>query len=712
MALHHTAQGLASLGRHGDSVLVHMQPEEVAGLQALAKSQGTSLSINPATGMPEAFNLGGFFRSLLPTLVGGAASMIPGMQFASYPLLTGILAGAATGALTNKDPLMGAVTGGLGGYSGAGIMGAGKAAAGAMGSAEAAQTAATNAGIGGGSSGLATGGGFIPGATSGADLAYNNAMMASQAGGVANSAISGASGAMDVEKALAAGRPIGMANTFANTASVAPPPTFLGNMGSAFKGMGGAATGNQAAIDAYKIGMGTETGLGAFGKSMLPVGGAVLGGLEPSDLGFGGPSINELKRQTKYRGPSGQLNLDANYNQDTGEYEGLPSLQLATGGSVNTNQSAISSGGIQDLYGANDNTTATAPLSRDGYGIGRLDKLAQQGSLTKAGDMFYAAGGPVSFADGGDSNKEDEMGLPSLSPDMPMYSNAGADNSAIVQSAMQAMQGMQGNAPMTQGQMPDQSNDSLIAKVTANLMADPNYQPENPIEAAIVQQLKGADPMQQGQPSQQGLGSLGPAQPSQPMAPSYNPSVAMGPTYYAGMNAPRGYADGGEVSNYGQNQASLNLDALPSLNLGNGSSGRSEVMQRLISGFGNLGENHADPKFRTIGNFMSGLLSYDPVIIDMIRGGKAPQGYARGGYLNGPGDGLSDSIPATIEGKQPARLADGEFVVSADVVSGLGNGSSKAGAKHLYAMMDRVRQKAHGTKKQINKVNTKRVMPA
>jgi hypothetical protein len=90
---------------------------------------------------------------------------------------------------------------------------------------------------------------------------------------------------------------------------------------------------------------------------------------------------------------------------------------------------------------------------------------------------------------------------------------------------------------------------------------------------------------------------------------------------------------------------------------------------------------------------------------------KKSQGMAQGGYLNGPGDGLSDSIPATIEGKQPARLADGEFVVSADVVSGLGNGSSKAGAKKLYAMMDRVRQQAHGTKKQIRKVNDRQVMP-
>ena len=71
-------------------------------------------------------------------------------------------------------------------------------------------------------------------------------------------------------------------------------------------------------------------------------------------------------------------------------------------------------------------------------------------------------------------------------------------------------------------------------------------------------------------------------------------------------------------------------------------------------------------------------------------------GYSDGGrLLRGPGDGVSDSIPAVIGNKQPARLADGEFVIPARIVSELGNGSTEAGAKRLYAMMDRV-QKARG----------------
>jgi hypothetical protein len=70
--------------------------------------------------------------------------------------------------------------------------------------------------------------------------------------------------------------------------------------------------------------------------------------------------------------------------------------------------------------------------------------------------------------------------------------------------------------------------------------------------------------------------------------------------------------------------------------------------------------------------------------------------YSDGGrLLRGPGDGVSDSIPAMIGKRQPARLADGEFVVPARIVSELGNGSTEAGARKLYAMMDRI-QKARG----------------
>lgn len=99
---------------------------------------------------------------------------------------------------------------------------------------------------------------------------------------------------------------------------------------------------------------------------------------------------------------------------------------------------------------------------------------------------------------------------------------------------------------------------------------------------------------------------------------------------------------------------------------------------------------------------------------NMASGGIADLGsYSDGGrMLKGPGDGMSDSIPANISGKRPARLADGEFVVPADVVSHLGNGSTDAGAKQLYAMMAKVRKARTGRKAQGREINPRQYMAA
>jgi hypothetical protein len=546
-------QGLASLGRNGDSMLVHMSPSEVAGLQGLAMSQGGSLSINPQTGLPEAFKLGGFFKSLLPTVVGGIASMIPGMQFASYPMLTGVLAGAATGALTNKNKLLGAVTGGLGGYSGAGIMNAAKAAGAAMPGVT--NAANTTAGIGGGSSGLATGGGYIPGATSASDLAYNNAMLASQSGGAANSAISGASGAMDIDKALAAGNQIGGANLIS-----APPPTFGANMSQAGQGALGAATGNQAAIDAYTKAIGAESALGALGKTALPFGGAAItGGLEASDL-YGEPVQNASKEE-KYD-PYSRLNL----GNDTG-------LRLvAKGGYIDgyANGGIVSNpsvgSGISDLYNRPEGQT-TESISNDGYGIGRLNSLANAESMNNAKTLGYAEGGVATL----------ELQDPTATPEQPVTPEVSVINEVAKTQANENQMNNLGLASLGSGNVPTN-----------------NYAPGS-------------------------LATIANAMKNQPVAPE------------------------------------------------------AAFVQNLTS---------------------------------------ARTGYAKGGYLDGQGDGMSDSIPATIEGKQPARLADGEFVIPADVVSHMGNGSTKAGSKRLYAMLDRVRKARTGHTKQGKKIKPEKYMPA
>jgi hypothetical protein len=104
----------------------------------------------------------------------------------------------------------------------------------------------------------------------------------------------------------------------------------------------------------------------------------------------------------------------------------------------------------------------------------------------------------------------------------------------------------------------------------------------------------------------------------------------------------------------------------------------------------------------------------NPTIVDqyaaggMAHGGLGSLGsYSDGGrLLKGPGDGVSDSIPAMIGNNQPARLADGEFVIPARIVSEIGNGSTDAGARKLYAMMNRI-QKARGKTLKNVAANTK-----
>ena len=97
---------------------------------------------------------------------------------------------------------------------------------------------------------------------------------------------------------------------------------------------------------------------------------------------------------------------------------------------------------------------------------------------------------------------------------------------------------------------------------------------------------------------------------------------------------------------------------------------------------------------------------------NFAKGGLPPRFLDDVNDRTGRSDGMADRIKARIGGVQEARLADGEFVIPADVVSHLGNGSSKAGAKKLYMMMDRIRKARTGSKKQAPAVKAERHMPA
>jgi hypothetical protein len=453
--LQQASQGLASLGRNGDSMLVHMNPKEVAGLQGLAMAQGGSLTVNPDTGLPEAFSLRNLFTSLIPTgigfLLGGPAGAAIGKNFGAAaqtiaPILGGMTAGSLIAKSQGADPLMGAVTGGFGGWSG-----------GAMGGAYMGATNPAVANAASGNLGTSL-------ANQADDLASNTALNSVQGGKAGidfnTLAQNKISPGVNINPQTVPGNVL---STSSITKGAIPDaiPGLAETRGTLPSFTAQAAGGTSSPL--YGLNKFTETvGLPKLG---MTTGQAVLSGLEPSDL-YGDP-INTGDRN-KYD-PYATLNL----NNDTGLRllaEGGQIKDYAIGGAVNTNPSA--GGGLSDLYNRPEGAT-TQSISSDGYGMGRLDRLAQQESL-----------------------------------------------------------------------------------------------------------------------------------------------------------------------------------------------------------------NHA----KTLG-------------------------YAHGGYLNGAGDGMSDSIPATIEGKQPARLADGEFVVPADVVSHLGNGSSKAGSKRLYAMLDKVRHARTGNKKQGKEINPNKYMP-
>jgi len=100
-------------------------------------------------------------------------------------------------------------------------------------------------------------------------------------------------------------------------------------------------------------------------------------------------------------------------------------------------------------------------------------------------------------------------------------------------------------------------------------------------------------------------------------------------------------------------------------------------------------------------------------LMTRVQSGDIPSGQQEGdGMVRGAGDGMSDMIPASMEGDQDVLLSDGEFVVPADVVSGIGNGSSDAGSNKLEEMMDRVRQLRTGGTTQPPAVPDEMMLPA
>ena len=531
MTAHHMAQGLASLGRKGDSMLVHMQPREVAGLQALAMAKGGSLTINPDTGLPEANFLGDVFGSIAPVAIGGLLSMT-GMG----PLAAGLLTGAATWAATG-DPLKG-VMGGFGAFGGYGL-GDDLAKFAVSKTAPVAKTALVDQAAQSAASAATpaiSGPGVQLGANAISSPAGIDSILSSTAGQGANASLLNAVPSAATQTAATSG------TTFADLSAGASKA--LSDPIGFFK----------STPDAWKHGITLASPFLSAEQPAIP-----MMPMEP-EFDYKGPyTTQDRAPRMPTLEETQQMRLagspEFNYFGVSNPVPGY--MPFAEGGT-------IQSGGIRDLYGSPDDQTNGAVLSQNGYGLGRLQQMY-------GGGTPMASGGPVSFDAGG-------------------------------------------QIPTTSG-----------------------------IQTALP------------------VPAMGAAMPQQSPIGNQNATQMVGPL--AGMN-PASIAYKMQLQNMQQAQAPQGNDA-----------GLNSLLSQAIR----------DPLGRAM---------------------------AKGGYLDGPGDGMSDSIPATIEGRQPARLADGEFVVPADVVSHLGNGSTKAGAKVLYGMMDKVRKARTGTKKQGRKINPRRFVPA
>jgi hypothetical protein len=592
MSLQLAAQHLASRGRGPDTTLVHMAPQEVAGLQALAMRHGGSLTTNPDTGLAEA----GFLSSILPMVAGaflGPAGF--GLTAMQAGLAAGALGTVATGSL--KKGLMA----GFGAYGGAGL--AGSLMGAGAGAAQNAAMAAVDPAVG-----FTSGMGEVA-AIEGAGVAGTNIpTMGSSALGSATQAgmqpLAGVPGKF-VSSAVPAGPASSMVapqNVVQSIAEQVPTSTTMPDL-TRQGFLNEAAARVTPGTELYKA-AGTSTfdtakaGLGEvmkrpgdfLTKDNLKYG---LMGLAPVAMDMLTPKQREIAEKEKLK----PTNFNFAYNQRANPNAGYTGAQ--TGERMH----------FDPIY---------TPISAAGGGLMDIGPIEAMSDRNQAETMM--ANGGMRFAEGGKAVSKVE--------DDPYYTMSGQSGDAY-------------KYLMGQGPRPAATTTpapAIIAPV------------QSTVQAAPVQERRGL------------LGRV------------------MGV-----VNPAAGYSEDGTnglIKPYSFDPNTGLFTAVP--------------VQRSVTQYAPEPAPVMDYGSFTGGSFADG------GIASLAQGGASHLGdYSDGGrLLKGPGDGVSDSIPASIGDKRPARLADGEFVVPARIVSELGNGSTEAGARKLYAMMDRV-QKAR--KKSIGK---------
>jgi hypothetical protein len=729
MSLKLAANELKSYGRNGDTQLIHMTPGEIKGLQQLAEAHGGSLTTNPDTGLPEA----NFLKKLLPTIIGAGVGIATG-----NPLLGAAIAGV--GGAVQTGSLMGGISAGLGAYSGANLFG-GLGAAGAkavttagsgLSSTTSGMLSTPGASILNPQSGLSmlnpasTGVAGTLGNTAGASLLNPATTVGGLGAGAGTGANAGNMLANVADDAVQyAGSATSPADYFAYQKSLGMSP--MGNLSNTFsnagKGFSNLVSDPSKGLAFIKDNPGT-----VFGTGMT-----VLGAMPPPKVpGLKEPELDEYdKRLAMYKlSPDFQGSFptppNPAYQAQYANYARNPYNPYAAEGGV---MRSYAQGGIASLAqgGMGGNM---------GYPQGRLDRTyyatpsqmpisAQEVNSTYETPTEPNMGSPLKMAEGGVPRYFFGGNTKSNSDNQVYYD---ADRGEYYTQASQPgygglMGGMMGNLF---NQMPGMHGNLPFGRFGRNYLGsslggkDESFQAPQ-ITPDIYQPGYGAPEM--GMPAQNAMGMPN-AAPDYSLADSL-PLLQASDPRIAAQFMPREEekkAKGGIASYSGKKgskveelspaqveaMAGLNRDSDPNTRDLDALSAAKYRTAKLKKRFGMSAVPDQQLNIRGLG---------DVSPTELAAGGSARYnlgGYAAGGnprLLKGPGDGMSDNIPAVIGDKQPARLADGEFVVPADVVSHLGNGSTDAGAKHLYTMMDRIRKARTGNKKQGKQINPTKFLP-
>lgn len=684
--MNQTAQGLAALGRGPDTMLVHMAPEEVAGLQALALKHGGTLTINPETGLAEA----GFLKKILPMVAGFALNTFaPGLGTAVGGMFG--LGSAAGTALTvggisalSSGSLEKGLMAGLGAYGGAGLsQGLIGAGTGALSSAapvdavasvpqapvfEAAAPAAAPAATSSGVSADMLKAGAAEGLRGGPDLLTSGLQMppatfAAQSVPTFTQAPAPvlSPSAADLVNANAA-KDLAEQNAVAKALANKTP---LDRLGAGFNAV---TSSSDAALKFAKNNM---MPLGALGIAALSSDDKKV--VKPNDPGMIRPytytrtkvpgafdrTENDPMSSRERQYFNDQYTALTPYKAPGPEYmaEGGPVEEMSDANAIGMNtgypQSDIRTGAYATPY--------QQPISRN----------VVSGAQDAAVNPYT---GQAQFADGG------SVGGYLFDPRTGLYSKPGGEGATTVS----PLGGVSGASGSSGG--PDVPLDPRTAAFLDNETPQERDARMMSVDRAIGKAL-GFMP-----------GPLGVIAGLSDLARSGQLSTLAGgiANFFGGTQAPAPVSNAISNQNYG-------FPGNDSMDLGGGNP----------TGDRDFGGGSTD----AAGRDSDGTPLARGGLTALAQGGMSNLGdYSDGGrLLRGPGDGVSDDIPAMIGQKQQARLADGEFVVPARIVSELGNGSTEAGARQLYAMMDRVqkaRKKTVGKDKVATNSRAARLLPA